>query len=139
MTPDEDDPFAPEIEEGDPTEPEPGTPDSAADKTRIKKQARRAELDEREAEDFWAYVFTAPVGRREMWKLLTQAGITEPRFGAGPNGFPDPHASFFRAGVKSVSDHFLDQWTIRNPDGVRLMRIEHDPRWPKPNPEKSKR
>ena len=77
-----------------------------------------------------------------MWSMLVQAGILSERFGAGPTGFPDPHASFFRAGVKSVSDHFLDRWTIRDFEGVRMMRIEHDPRFPKPKPtkpEKAKR
>ncbi len=137
---DDDDPQAPEIEDGDEGgEPEPGTPDNAADPKRLKKQARKAELDAREAEDFWRTVFGSAVGRREMWRILQASGYTEARFGAGPNGFPDPYATFFRAGVQSVSAHLVDQWTIRDFDGVRMMRIEHDPRFPKPTPEKAKR
>ena len=135
---DDNDPLAPEIEDTQ-AEPEPGTPDNAADPTRLKRQKRRVEMDGNEAEDFWRGVFATPVGRREMWGLLHRAGITEARFGAGPNGFPDPHASFFRAGVKSVADAFLDAWTIRDFEGVRMMRLENDPRWPKPKPQKGKR
>ena len=139
MSDDEIDPLEPDDEDAERTEPEPGTPDSAADKRRLKQQQRRQELDDREAEDWWRATFASPVGRREMWGLLKAAGIMDPRFGAGPNGFPDAHASFFRAGIKSVSDHYLDQRTIRDFEGVRLMRIEHDPRFPKPRPDKAKR
>ncbi len=136
---DEIDPLEPDDDDAERTEPEPGTPDSAANPKRLKQQQRRAELDAIEAEEFWKFVFASPVGRREMWGLLKQAGVLDARFGAGPTGFPDAYASFFRAGIKAVSDNFLDQWTIRDFEGVRLMRIEHDPRFPKPKPEKAKR
>lgn len=140
----DDDPHVPDFDDDDEAEgaerqePEPGTPDSAADPARIKKQERRAELDAREADDFWHGVFASPVGRREMWKLLMRAGIKDARFAAGPTGFPDPHATFFRAGIKSVSDDFLDEWTIRDFEGVTLMRMEHDSRFPKKKPDAKK-
>ena len=130
MTDDEPLDLEPEDDEAD-GEPDPGTPDSAADKRRLRKQARRRELDEQESARFWEGVFASEVGRREMWAILRAAGVAEPRFGASPNGFPDPHATFFRAGVQSVSDYLLREWQVRDFAGVNLMLCEHDPRFAK--------
>ncbi len=125
-----DDDFEPHIEED-------AQQDNAADVAGVKRKQTRVRADKLEAEEFWRKTFASEVGRREMWGLLQAAGVMAERFGAGPNGFPDPYATFFRAGVQSVSDHYLREWQIRDYAGVYLMLCEHHPRYPKPPKAKS--
>ena len=131
----DDDAPAPEPDDDlpDEGEPEPGVPDNAADARRLKRQKRRNELDAAEDARFWTEIFASPVGRRNMWRILAQAGLLEANFGNSPVGFPDPHATFFRLGVKSVADHLLREWQIADHEGVYMMLLEHHPRYPKPD------
>jgi hypothetical protein len=125
----DDDPLAPYFEEGDGREPEPGEHDNAADPRRIRRRETKIQRDKREADEFWRSVFASEVGRREMWGILLASGFTAERFGAGPTGFPDPNATWFRLGVQTVARELLEGWEIRDHEGVYLMRCEHDPKY----------
>lgn len=127
---DEDD-FTPEIVEDDGQEPAPGEPDSAADPKRVKRQQRRSSREKREGDEFWRGVFSTDVGRREMWRILVAAGYRSERFGATATGFPDPNATWFRAGIQSVSRHLFDEWQALDYEGVYLMLVENDPKFAK--------
>jgi hypothetical protein len=120
-----------EIQEGElPIEPDPVV--NAADERSLRKRKVGLKIQEREAERFWAGVFNDPVGRREMWRLLQSAHPFEERFACGPNGFPQPEATWFHAGEQSLGLRLYQTWLCKFPDLVMLMHAEHDPRFAKP-------
>jgi hypothetical protein len=50
-------------------------------------------------------------------------------FAVGPTGFPDPHATFFHAGMKAAGEALWEQFDNLTPELVALMR--RDARIPK--------
>ena len=127
---DDDDPLEPDANEEIPEQPE-DEPDNAADGRKVKRRERRLDRERREGEEFWRGIFASEVGRREMWAILSASGIRAERFGAGPNGFPDPNATWFRLGVQTVARELLDNWQVKDFEGVHMMLREHDPRFAK--------
>jgi hypothetical protein len=89
----------------------------------------RAKLEAKDAERFWHDVFSTPVGRREMWKLLQSASTFEERFACGPNGFPQPEATWFNAGEQSLGLRMYLTWTRIDRANVLLMHDENDSRF----------
>jgi hypothetical protein len=106
--------------------------DSASDAESYNEKISAKERCEKEAADFWKYVLSHPIGRREMWKILQAASTFEERFACGPNGFPQPEATWFKAGEQSLGLRLFLSWQIIDPAGVLLMQQEHDPRFVKP-------
>lgn len=94
-----------------------------------RRQESRIKREVREADAFWRGVFADPVGRREMWKLLDQLHPFEERFACGPNGFPQPEATWFHAGEQSFGNRLHQSWIRIDRAGVFLMHDEHDPRF----------
>jgi hypothetical protein len=99
----------------------------------------KAALRHREIERFWQGVFSDPVGRAEMWAILQQAGTFEDRFGVGPNGFPQPEASWFHMGARSLGLRLFQSWCVLAREGVLVMQDEHDPRFARPKMPQTKR
>ena len=107
-------------------------PADAGDPAAHRKKLTKAALYHREVERFWQGVFGSPIGRAEMWAILQQAGTFDDRFGVGPNGFPQPEASWFHMGARSLGLRLLQSWSALARDGVFLMQDEHDPRFTRP-------
>lgn len=107
---------------------------SAASVGTVRKAERRKKREQREAEEFWRAVFSTPIGRREVWRILTEAGTFEIKFGCGPTGFPDPNATWFHLGQRELGQRLYHGWQFRLPDEIRLMHAENDPRFQKPSP-----
>lgn len=103
------------------------TVDAASLKT-LRRQRDKRTIEEREGDAFWASVFASPVGRREMWRLLDDdCGLFHANaFACGPNGFPQPEATWFRAGAKDFARRLFDRWEVLDFQGVYMMRVEHD-------------
>lgn len=101
----------------------------AANPSDIKKRESRAKRDRRQAQEFWQSVFSDPVGRREIWRILESAHTFEERFACGPNGFPQPEATWFHAGEQALGQRLHDSLQIMCFEGVYLMRCEHDSRF----------
>ena len=99
------------------------------------------DLERREAEGskFWSQVFAHPVGRREMWGILQATHAFEERFACGPNGFPQPEATWFHAGEQALGQRMFFSWQRLDPQGVLLMLQEYHPHFAKPKPPKRKR
>jgi hypothetical protein len=74
-----------------------------------------------------------------MWGILQQAGTFDDRFGVGPNGFPQPEASWFHMGSRSLGLRLYQSWSAFARDGVFLMQDEHDPRFTRPQMPQVKR
>jgi hypothetical protein len=104
-----------------------------------RKRLTKVALRHREVQRFWQGVFSDPVGRAEMWGILQQAGTFDDRFGVGPNGFPQPEASWFHMGSRSLGLRLYQSWSAFARDGVFLMQDEHDPRFTRPKMPQVKR
>lgn len=103
----------------------------AGDPVAVKRQKRKADIQEREARRFWDYIFGLEVGRREMFKLLRDCHAFEDRFACGPNGFPQPEATWFQAGESSWGRRLVQTWMANHTDAFAQMLRENDPRFQK--------
>lgn len=94
-----------------------------------KEKETQAKIDEENALNFWRAVLTNPTGRREIWNILqNDTKAFEDRFGCGPNGFPNPEASWFHAGEKAVGMRFYIKLMSIDPQSIVLMHSENDHR-----------
>lgn len=112
---------------------------SAADPAGKRRQETRIKREVREAREFWQSVFASPVGRREMWGILQAGHAFEERFACGPNGFPQPEATWFHAGEQAFVQRLGMSWSVLDRAGYFLMLDEHDPRFAKPRPPRKRR
>lgn len=93
----------------------------------VRRAVRRRKRDAREAEEFWTAVFSTPVGRREMYRLLAEAGTFEVKFACGPVGFPDHLATWYHKGAHDFGQRVYQGWLLRMPQEAIRMRAENDP------------
>lgn len=128
-----DDDDAPEDNEFEELQPQGDVPEAPrADSRRaLSKQQKRIRTEKLETEAFWKMVFADRIGRREMWGILQATGAFEERFACGPNGFPQPEASYFKAGEQSVGMRLYQKWLVFDRDGVCKMHDEFDDRFKK--------
>jgi hypothetical protein len=124
-----DDPFTEPFE--DQEQPDTAEVD-AADPAAHRKRLTKAALRHRDIQRFWQGIFSDPIGRAEMWGILQQAGTFDDRFGVGPSGFPQPEASWFHMGARSLGLRLFQSWAALAREGVFLMQDEHDPRFTRP-------
>lgn len=128
MIPDED-----EIPAGENPEQEPDVEiANAADPAQIAARSQKQRETKNDAAKFWNSVFATANGRREMWNILQESHAFEVRFACGPNGFPQPEATFFNAGESAFGLRLYQSWLLMEPEGVRAMHIENDSKWAKP-------
>lgn len=106
---------------------------SADDPETERKRKTRIRQEFDEATVFWKSILGTEVGRREIWKLLSDSHTFEDRFACGPNGFPQVEATWFQAGEKSFGQRFWLTLQRYDVDSVLLMHREHDARLGKPN------
>lgn len=107
---------------------EPGNDDAASPKQHENKR-RRVAREKLEALEFWRGVFGSEVGRREIWALLLSAHTFEERFACGPNGFPQPEATWFQAGEQAFGQRLYQSWSRDHRAAVLLMHDENDARF----------
>ena len=112
---------------------------NAADPTQIAERQKAQRRTKGEAAEFWASVFASKVGRREMWRLLNEElHAFNTTFACGPNGFPQPEATFHALGQQQAGLRMYHDWLMNEPEGVRQMHVENDPRWAKPKRARNK-
>lgn len=123
-----DEPDAPddELEPGAEQDGKPATNDDAASSEGIETKRKRVAREARETLEFWRGVFATPVGRREMWKHLASAHTFDERFACGPNGFPQPEATWFQAGEQAFGQRIYRTWARDHRVEVLLMHDEND-------------
>jgi hypothetical protein len=131
-----DDPFTEPVE--DQEQPDTAAVD-AADPVAHRKRLTKAALRHRDIQRFWQSIFSDPIGRAEMWGILQQAGTFDDRFGVGPSGFPQPEASWFHMGARSLGLRLFQSWAALAREGVFLMQDEHDPRFTRPKMPRAQR
>lgn len=117
----------------------PTATDDAADPRAIKRRQKRVEIDRQNADKFWAAILADPIGRKEIWRLLQDCHAFEDRFACGPNGFPQPEATWFQAGEKAFGMRLYHSLAAIDRAGVLLMHDEHDSRFQRPGEARKKR
>ena len=132
-----DDPNDPPVEDDTPPGVEtPATAHNLNDVGHERRRRKRIDNEYEQASKFWRDVFSTTVGRREMWGLLkaTQpdGNPFDPSFPCGPNGFPQPEATWFRAGQYALGQTIWQSWLRLAPDAAVLMLQENDPRFIQP-------
>jgi hypothetical protein len=106
--------------------------DNAGSVEGITKKRKRAKRASDKAEEFWKGVLSTETGRREMWNLVAGTHAFEDRFLCGPNGFPQPEATWYEAGKRDWGQGFFHMLVKYDRAGSFLMLDEHDPRFAKP-------
>lgn len=92
-----------------------------------KDQEDKFKIEAREASDFWRAVLSTEVGCREMYKVLhTLAHAFDPPFAASPAGFPDPNATFYKAGQVSVGQAIYQMLAINARDELFKMQDKYN-------------
>lgn len=104
----------------------------AGDPKAVGDRATAIKLRERESERFWDAVFASAVGRREMWGILQACHAFEDTFACGPNGFPQPEATWFKAGEAAIGRRMYQTWLVRHTESVAAMHRENDPQFAPP-------
>ena len=97
----------------------------------VRKRKVTAAVQQRDADRFWLGIFQSEIGRREMWKLLAAMHPFETKFACGPNGFPQPEATWHALGEQALGLRIYQTWAAKFPLETMAMLTEHDPRFAK--------
>jgi hypothetical protein len=118
-----------ETPEDEPSDGDPAMPEAvnAAEPRSLKRARARATLRREEIADIVRRAFSTPAGRRERWEILEAGHPNEERFACGPNGFPQPEATWYELGQQVLARRLKRSWQIITPEGVFLMERENDP------------
>lgn len=123
-----------ETPQGDLLASEQPTDDAASTQTLRSKREKQLRSNA-EIIMFWRSLLANAIGRKVLWDFLNnQCHIFEDRFACGPNGFPDPQATWFHAGEKSVGMRLYRTLLRTDLDGVREMHREYDSAFADPKP-----
>lgn len=98
-----------------------GSPEGVAAQT--KKRSRAAD----KVAEFWKGVLSTEIGRAEIWRILADGGVFTSPFQVGPNGFPQPDATWFKAGQQALVFAEYHRLLLHDRVGVMLMLDENDP------------
>ena len=92
-----------------------------------RKLAAERRLKEREGQRFWERCLADPIGRKEIWRLLSDLNTFETRFPISPVGMPDGAAIWFAHGRKDFGQTFWKFLIRASREGTLAMMDEHDP------------
>lgn len=98
--------------------------DEALEALRVEQAQLEQDKRARESTEFWQKVFSLDTGRREMFAILGHLHTFEQPFAVGPNGFPQPEASWARFGAQAAGLALYHKWLKANPEAVNLMYLE---------------
>jgi hypothetical protein len=105
---------------------------NAADPRAMRVAAEKREEQAAAGDAFWRGVLSTVVGRRVIWGVLASACTFEERFACGPNGAPQPEATWFKAGEQSFGLRFYLKLQFIDREAVWRMHDECDPRYARP-------
>jgi len=100
---------------------------NAAEPAQVRKQTRQKAKRDQSTAEFWSAILSTEQGRRELWGLLSEAGLFEFRAGYGPNGFPDDKVAWFYLGQKGLAERWYLRWMAMDREGVIQMLAENEP------------
>lgn len=102
-------------------------PAQADNEQGTKDQEDKIKIEAREASEFWRSVLSSEVGQREMFKVMHILGRAfDAPFAASPAGFPDPNATFYKAGQISVGQSIYQMLAINARDELFKMQDRYN-------------
>lgn len=110
---------------------------NAADPESLKKTRVRKLNEAEKVRDWWRQALSTATGRAVVWALLDEAGTFRDEFSCGPNGFPQPDATWFKAGQKSFGQRLYRTLMVHDFSLVHQMHTEHDAAFAKPKKRRS--
>jgi hypothetical protein len=105
---------------------------NAADPVAMLVAAEKRQEQAAAGDAFWRGVLSTPEGRREIWGILESASTFTERFACGPNGAPQPEATWFKAGEQSFGLRLYLKLQFIGREAVWKMHDECDSRYAKP-------
>lgn len=102
--------------------------DASSEEGQRRAQRNRKRRERRERE-FIQSMLADDRGREFLWGLV-QKGFETP-FACGPTGFPQPEATWFKAGASADALGLYHRLLAADFEGTRLMLAEHDSRFKK--------
>lgn len=93
---------------------------------------QRISREERERHALWRAILADKTGRREVWRLLTEAHTFNTEFMCGPNGTPQDLATMHNIGRQQWGLKLYHDLLVIDHEGIRLTHAEHDARFAKP-------
>lgn len=112
---------------------------NAGDARSIAEQQKLAEKTAAKAREFWIRSLQDEVGRKVLWDLLESLGTFADNFQCGPNGFPQPDATWFKAGQKAFGHRLYHTLILADRALVFTMHDEYDGNFARPGNKKRKR
>ncbi len=104
---------------------------SSVDTARNKRRESVAKRKEREDREFFWLVVNSEAGRRFLHSILREAHAFEVKFGVGPNGFPQPEATWMYFGEQQLGQRLYQSWHLLAPEQVMHMLHECEPKFQK--------
>lgn len=99
------------------------------DPASVRRSRDRAKREEQERHSLWRSILANKVGRREVWRLLMEARTFNTDFACGPNGFPQPEATWHNLGRQQWGLRLYQDLLVIDHAGVALVHQENDPRF----------
>ena len=121
------------------SDPPDGTVNLASTES-LRRTQDRILREQKEQAAFWQAVLGNRIGRREIWRLVADpqwGHAFERPFAVGPNGFPQPEATWFQAGAKDLGMRLYHELMRIDPEGTLVMLKEHEPSFQKPKRQKT--
>lgn len=103
----------------------------ASNPKQVRKAERKASRIATEDKEFMISVLRSALGRRFLWNMMVSAGgaLPELPFMAGPVGFPDTNATFYKMGQRDFALYLYRNWLQLDHQAVYMMHAENDPRF----------
>ena len=108
-------------------------PEEQAAELKARSEAAKRRYKARESERFWAKTLQDPIGRSEIWRMLSDLNTFKTEFRITPNGSPDPNATWFWHGRATFGQDLYQHLLVCAREGVLKMHDEFDPRF-QPDP-----
>lgn len=105
--------------------PESPNPNAATGRG-VKAQKEKLKNHDQLVAEFWRAVLADKIGRSEVWRILQSGGAFKAPFACGPNGFPQPEATWFKAGQQALVLGEYQRLMRLDLDGLKQMLLEND-------------
>ena len=105
---------------------------SAVDEDEAKRREDIRKNQELENKRWLKRALAHAAGRRMLWGILAEAGTFEERYGFGPNGHPNPEATWSYRGQKDFGLRLYHSWLALDPEGIVSLLREFHPHFPRP-------
>lgn len=112
---------------------------SAVDPRQFVERRKHQEVQAEQVRLFWSRALRDPIGGLIVWQMLKDLHAFEERFACGPNGFPQPEATWFEAGRQSFGLALYHKLALYDREALLALHDRFDPAFAEPKPAKRSR